>query len=67
MNNKTDLANKNHIAIPISGAEELAEFRKSLLGILSEFEIVNCNSELIECIKKTYNLLDYLKEENLER
>lgn len=51
------------ITIPNSGMEELDNYHKSILSLLSNFEITACDQELKGNIKAVYELLSHLQPE----
>jgi hypothetical protein len=53
------------ISIPISGLDELQQYRKSIIKLLSKIEINDCNEDIKEDVKVMYKLLSHLAVEKM--
>lgn len=48
------------ITIPLSGIEELQNYQNGVLGVLRQFEIEDCDPELIGYVMSVYKLLGHI-------
>ena len=52
------------IIIPISGEDELARYRRGIMGVLRKIEVNNCDEALKENLKSVFELLSHLVPDN---
>ena len=48
------------ITIPLSGVEELENYQEGVLNVLRQFDIEDCDPELIRHIMSVYKLLGHI-------
>ena len=53
--------NQLKIIIPLSGIQELYDYKNAILRLLKGIEIDDCNPELINNLKSVYKLLLHLE------
>ena len=53
--------NQLKIIIPLSGIQELYDYKNAILRLLKRIEIDDCNPELINNLKSVYRLLLHLE------
>lgn len=49
------------ITIPLSGIQELCDYKNGTLGVLKNIEIDDCSRELVDNLKSVYKLLEQLE------
>ena len=54
------IENPLKITIPLSGIEELQSYQNGVLGVLRQFEIEDCDPELIGYVMSVYKLLGHI-------
>ena len=52
--------NQLKITIPLSGIEELQSYQNAVLGVIRQFEIEDCDPELMGYIMLVYKLLGHI-------
>ena len=53
--------NQLKIKIPISGTQELCDYKNGILRVLNKIEIDDCSPEMVYNLKSVYKLLVYLE------
>lgn len=53
--------NQLKITIPLSGFQELYDYKNAILRLLKKIEIDDCNPELVNNLKSVYKLLMHLE------
>ncbi|MCG8318774.1 MAG: hypothetical protein MI921_04685 [Cytophagales bacterium] len=53
--------NQLKIIIPLSGIQELYDYKNAILRLLKKIEIDDCNPELMNNLKAVYKLLLHLE------
>ena len=53
--------NQLKIKIPISGTQELRDYKNGILRVLNKIEIDDCSPELVYNLKSVYKLLEHLE------
>lgn len=52
------------IVIPVSDSEELHQYQKAIINLLSKVKICECNAEERDDVRSLYMLLTHLEENN---
>ena len=55
--------NQLKIKIPISGIQELRDYKNAILRVLNKIEIDDCSPQMVYNLKSVYKLLEHLESD----